>query len=237
MSNMKRLLVILGIASLILVATLAITIWQLGPITEKILSHKLGVLVTIENISYEKDLIVIDNIVIGNPPGSKLPYAMKIKHIGIKAPFDHYFRKTIVFEEFLFLDVDMNIEFYDAKHSRGNWNSIIERLQSEESDQTDTGSSRNAIINELVLKNLNFQLLLPGSDKPTKLAPLKSLKFEDVQTENGDLTGRVAEAILNHVVQAVFWKYAIQSTLEFPFQVSDTAFETVFNSFKGLFGK
>lgn len=233
---MKRLLAVLGIAFSILIIALAISVWQFRFITEKILTKKLGVPVTIESISYGKSLISIENVIIGNPPGSKLPFALRIEHIEMQAPFYQYFRKTIVFDKFVFENMDMNIEFYDKAHSKGNWISIIEHLKENEDSQTNIGSERGAFIKLLLINDLEFKLMSPTLKKPTTLPPLQSMKFENIQTANGDLTGRVSQAIIHHIVQQVFWKYSIQSTLKIPLQLPQDATNTVFDSIKGIFG-
>jgi uncharacterized protein involved in outer membrane biogenesis len=231
---MKRFLILLALFLSILSLGLSIALWNIEFLVANSLSKKLGAPVTIKKISYNHSLLRIDQITIGNPRPSSLPHALTIGSIRLEAPLWNYLKKRIVIQRIIFDEVDMQIEFYNQNHSEGNWNSLLANL---ETSSTKQNSDRNAVINYLIINNIHFELLLASQKKPSTLPPIKTLRFENLETANGDLAARISEAILGHLVQAVFWKYAIPSTIRFPFDASTNALNTGFDTLKGIFVK
>lgn len=230
---MKRLLLVLGISLAILIVVFGIVYLNFNRVISSVLSSKLGVKVKVERIGFSNNVISIENVTIYNPKGSALPFALKIGQAKIEAPLSNYFRKQIVFNGFHLNDIEMNIEFYDAKNSKGNWSEILQNVNKDSGPDVDTG--RSAVIKLLTISNMNFKLLLYGQKQPTVLPPIKSMKFKDISTDKGDLSRKISEAILNHIVQAVFWKNAIKSTIEFPYEVSKSAFSNMLDPIKSFF--
>ncbi|MBM3201282.1 MAG: hypothetical protein FJZ56_02615 [Chlamydiae bacterium] len=229
---MRRLLFILSFLVLILLTSFSIAVYNAEFLLSTTLTKELGVPVSVKKITYKNSLLTISDILVGSPNNAKIPYSLKIGSIQVSAPATNYLKKTIFLKKVVIDTIDMNIEFYSSDYSNGNWSTILANLKSSSADQT---SRRNANIDLLLLNNLNFKLLTPAQKQPSTLPPLKTLQFKNLQTANGDLTASISQAILNHLVQAVFWKNAIPSALSLPIDASSNAVNNTFETIKNIF--
>src|SRR5271169_5043516 len=105
---MKLFLIVLLPVSLLLVG------WKrAADVIAEAISQKLKVEVRIENIEGDLNHIFIDNVKIGNPSGSELPFAFTCQRIEILAGMPEFLKQDVVIQE-----IDMDTVYFDIEFNR-----------------------------------------------------------------------------------------------------------------------
>lgn len=209
----------------------------------KILSYSLSkrakVEVTINNIDLGYDSIEVEGIQVGNPKGSKLPQALKVKNVSAVAPIKNYFHDEIVIDSITLNDIYFGLEFYKKNSSNGNWTYIINNLtesnKKESASQKKKGKEKQVLIKKLILTNLEIEMYTHGKDSQVKkLNTIKRLEFTNVTSSGGIPTAQIMNVIIQQALREIFSKEGIQNMLNDilnPNQSSGSSF------FKDLFSE
>lgn len=199
------------------------------------LSDKFDVPVKIDDITLTLDSINIHGIDIANPKPSKLPTAIKVKTLSLKAPLINYLKNDILIKEALLDNVYASVEFYDKSNTYGNWTQLIAKFDSNASFGRSEGrqvdqepSGETVTIKKLVLMNIQIDIAL--YNKLVKhLSPIDKLTFDDVGTEQGFPIEEITEIIIHKLMGHIF-------SLEGLGNMFKSIIETPVGILKGIFG-
>ncbi len=199
----------------------------------KVLSSKFGTEVLIKKITFDRPDIDVNTFTIKNPPGFMTTLALRINKLDISAPYSNYFQNVIDIDEIEISDIDLNIEFTTKKGSISNWSHLLGSLSSEPSKKpakvdskevAETG--RYAVIKLLKINNLKVNIITPGQKTQTKV--FKNMQFKNVITEKGDITRRITQIIIYHMI------FNYKNLIQIPEQFSNKATDGVLNIFKKI---
>ena len=214
-----------------------------APMLGRYLSQKMGTTVTIESIDFDEDSFTLNNLMIKNPPGNQLPTAFKVKTIEFKAPFDHYFKKHIEIDAITLNDIYLSLEFHNKQHTKGNWTTIIQNIDSnysstyppesqKSSEKKSLRKHRTVMIKKLLFYNIEIEIFLYG-DKPRQLSPIAAIELENVSGKEGIPTEEITEIIVQKMMEQVS---SIKGLTNMLISVPATAVKAVFTPFTVIFG-
>ena len=162
--------------------------------------------VSIEKIQFKNAEVVVNDFTIANPNGYKQPIALRIDMIDIEALYRNYLHKAIHIKEIEIHNAELVIEFKGKRGSESNWSHIIGNIGSEppskkskSSSKSDKSSSgRYATIDLLKINELRVTIITPGQKNQVKV--LRNMRFKNVITKKGDITKRIAQVVLYHMI-------------------------------------
>lgn len=213
---MKKLLIIL--LSLIVIATgIGYLAWSNSThILSFILSKKIQVPVTVESLDFEKDFFSILQLQVSNPKGARLPTALKVETIDVKAPYKNYIENPIVIEEIHLDNLYLNIQIYDKDQTTGNWHTLLANIQEDHSHLLSI--EREALIKKLLLTNIRIDLIL-SDGKLHELSPIKKIEFDNVTTEKGIPIQEISEIIVQKMMHSIFLQKGLKTIIEAPVNI------------------
>lgn len=201
------------------------------------LSKKLGVQVTIDDISLSMNSIDVQKIMIGNTPGGTLPKSFSADQVLAVAPLFAYLHDDIVIDE---IDVDniyLGLEFDAPGKKTGNWTKIMGNLEASEKASS-SKSNKTVLIKKLILTNINITLAYTtGGKAPQQLSPIKRLEFTNVSSTTGLPMDQITEIIMREMLKQVFSKEGLQNMIEGFLQSPQKGVENLLKPFSNILGK
>lgn len=210
------------------------------------LSKKLKVSVEINDISLGWGKFQIDQVVIGNPPGTILSKAFSCSSINIFAPFTNYLDTQVIIDEIDVNDVYLGLEFDSAKGTEGNWTRIMSNLKSS-TGQEDNGkkkkggkatseeTQRSVLIRRLILTNIDVDVVYrKEGGKIQKLKRIDRIELTNVSSEGGLPMDQVMNSVLGQMLKSVFEKQNLQNMLQNLLQ-QQGGLQKYIEPFKGFF--
>ena len=194
------------------------------------ISKKTKVPVKIEAVHFKSQEILIDNFVMANPPKATLPNALQVSTIRIAAPYKNYFQNPIIIDEIHLQNIYVNIQIFDQKHTKINWNTIIDNMQNDE--KSFFSAKRSALIKKLILTNIMIDLIT-ADGKRQNLPPIKSLEFDNINTEKGFPIQEITEIIIKHMMHTIFKQKALESLFQAPRQFLPMPFRPFLGTTQG----
>jgi len=157
------------------------------------------------------------------------PYAFEVDSIDIQAPLFNYFKKIV---EIQLLELDtivVSIEFFNGKKTASNWNLIMKSVNKKGSAEPGKTDKSYANIDLLSLKNITVIVFQNGKEINRKVIP--QLTFKNIKTKKGELTRRVTQAVLFHLL--FDFKNLLDFSLDFIPDASEplNLFDKVFPNF------
>lgn len=241
MPIMKRTFHIFTFFSTALIILLVGAIFALPLYIPKLLansiSKSMGVPVDIKSVDIRRSDLTFHNLLVGNPPGSFLPYALKIKTLTIRAPLREYLEPTVNIKQIELNDIDLSVEFYTPDRKKNNWDLILDTVNKPVKNPSSDaqGSKRGIYINELFLEQIAVSLKL-YNQPPRNIPPIKQIVIRDIDPENGLLTQRLTRILTNHIIKSVSGMAGITGITGVIISAPATAVQTIFAPFKFLFG-
>ena len=193
------------------------------------LSSKVSTKISIESSSLSLNSIQLDHLRIHNPKNMITPYAFEVDSIDIQAPLFNYFKKIV---EIQLLELDtivVSIEFFNGKKTASNWNLIMKSVNKKGSAEPGKTDKSYANIDLLSLKNITVIVFQNGKEINRKVIP--QLTFKNIKTKKGELTRRVTQAVLFHLL--FDFKNLLDFSLDFIPDASEplNLFDKVFPNF------
>lgn len=214
----KALIIIFGV--IVVLVLVGIFCWNMLPswISHK-LSERAQVSVSIEAIRLGTSSIKVDNIRVGNPPGSVLDTALEVKSLYIGTPFSNFFDDNIVIEEMRLDDVYLGLEFESQRSSKGNWSEIMQNVkdstEKEKQEASAKGKSTSVLIKKLIITDLKIDLAYRTGDKGVRrLRTIDRLELNNISSEGGIPTAQIMDIVISEMLRSVFSKEGIQNMLE-----------------------
>jgi len=181
-----------------------------------IISHKTHVPVSIESLDFYKREFTIRDLQMANPKKARLPTALKVETIDVKAPYKHYLKNPIVIDEIHLNNMYINIQIYDKAQTKGNWHTIIDNIQIE--NKSPLSVEREAIIKRLLLTNIRIDLILSNGELH-HLSPIEKIEFKDITTEKGIPIQEISEIIVQKMMQSIFLEKGLKAIIEAPVDI------------------
>jgi len=214
----KALIIIFGV--IVVLVLVGIFCWNMLPswISHK-LSERAQVSVSIEAIRLGTSSIKVDNIRVGNPPGSVLDTALEVKSLYIGTPFSNFFDDNIVIEEMRLDDVYLGLEFESQRSSKGNWSEIMQNVkdstEKEKQEASAKGKSTSVLIKKLIITDLKIDLAYRTGDKGVRrLRTIDRIELNNISSEGGIPTAQIMDIVISEMLHSVFSKEGIQNMLD-----------------------
>ncbi|MCB1068033.1 MAG: hypothetical protein KDK56_07585 [Simkania sp.] len=214
----KALIIIFGV--IVVIVLVGIFCWNMLP---SWISHKLSdrakVSVSIQAIRLGSSSIKVDNIRVGNPPGSILDTALEVKSLYIGTPFSNFFHDNIVIDEMRLDNVYLGLEFESQRSTNGNWSEIMQNLKEstgkEKQAASSKGTSTSVLIKKLIITDLKIDLAYRTGNKGVRrLRTIDRLELNNISSEGGIPTAQIMDIVISEMLRSVFSKEGLQNMLE-----------------------
>lgn len=213
---MRKVLVILFFLIVVVIGVGYLAYDNAATILSKIISHKTRVAVTMDSIDFKREEFTIHNLQMANPKGTRLPTALRVQTIDVKAPYKHYFKNPIEIDEIHLDSLYVNIQIYNKDQTEGNWQTIMGNVAHD--NKSPLSVEREAIIKRLLLTNIRIDLIL-SDGKLHQLSPIEKIEFQDITSEKGIPTQEIAEIIVQKMMHSIFLKQGLKTIIEAPVNV------------------
>lgn len=242
---MKKLLsTFLGLIVVLIIAAVAIGVigWLRMPdfLSNK-LSEKLRVPVNIEDVDLGWREIDIDQVVIGNPPGSILSKAFSCRTIQILAPFFNYLRPQIIIDKVEVDNIYLGLEFDSATGTSGNWTRIMANLKKsmgEPEKKPTQEKTRSVLIRRLILTNIDVDVVYrKEGGKVQRLKRIDRIELTDVSSEGGLPVDQLMNSVLGQMLKSVFEKQNLKNMLQNLLQEPSGTIQKYLGPFQGLWNR
>jgi len=234
----KTLIIVFGV--IVVLVLVGIFCWNMLPswVSNK-LSERTKVSVSIQDIRLGSSSIKVDNIRVGNPPGSVLNTALEVKKLTIDTPFSRFFDDRIVINEMRLDDVYLGLEFESQRSSKGNWSEIMQNLKEstgkEKQQAADKGKTTSVLIKKLIITDLKIDLAYrTGGKGVRRLRPIDRLELENISSEGGLPTAQIMDIVMSEMLRNIFSKEGLQNMLENLVPGGDSGGSPI-DALKGLF--
>ncbi len=187
----------------------------------KIISHKMGLPVSIESVDFAKNRLTIRKLSIKNPPKARLPIAFEVEKIEVIAPYSHYIKNRIRIEKIDLSHLYINVQIYNKEKTGGNWQTIMSRV--DQDNKSPLSFEREVTIKELLLTDIKVDLILSEGERH-HLSPIDKIEFKNLTTEKGIPIQEISEIIVKKVIKSVFLSQVFKTIIDIPVDL-----------FKGIF--
>lgn len=228
---MKKLLSVL-IGLIILLAIIGFILYLVrAPLTEKILSSKLGTTVYLKQIyfKFKPSRILVTDFKVKNPPGYQYPYGLEIQNITVEAPFRNYLKDIVVVNKIELDNIVLKIEI--PKGKLNNWQMLLGFIgrPKPSAPQVDKTKTHYAVIKLLVFNNLTIQIRMP--DGSIKEQTFQRLEYKDLQTNEGDIGKTIMQALIYQML------FDTQTLLNIPLDITKDTLKDVLAPTDGALDK
>ena len=204
---MKKLFILLPSFILLLIIIVIIGWFNIPNILAYILSNKFNVTVTIGNVNISKNNLLIKELSIKNPKGSKTNTAFYSKEIDIRTTLKNLKSEELTIKSLNFNNNIIGIEFYNKTGKDNNWNRILKSKNSKNKIK------RKYLIKKLILNNLTVILTKENSQKQT-FPTIEKLEFYNISDETGFPIEEIEKAIAQTIIKSIFEKYNLLNLLK-----------------------
>jgi hypothetical protein len=231
---------VLGLAVLLLVAVLVIAYVAWGRVPGSLsvlLTEKLKVPVSIEEISLSFRTVQADAIVIGNPRGSILPKAFSAQTTRLHAPLTEYLQDTIVIDTLTIDTIYLGLEFDSPTSTKGNWTVIMGNLQSSTRSSPKEEKPKSVLIKQVILTNISTEVVYKQDGGNVQKLPLiDRMELTNVSSQGGVPLDQLMNSVLGQMLQSVFVRENLKNMMnDILEQNMPSQFEDVLEPLKGLF--
>jgi hypothetical protein len=213
---MKKLIIIPLATILVIVGLGYLAYLNSSMIFAEVISKKTMTPVSIKDVIWEKDSFTIDDIMIANPNGARLPVAMRVKSIKVDAPYKQYFENPILINQIHLDSVYVNIQIYNKEQTEGNWQTLMSNMAVDH--KSPLSIERPALIKKLILTNIQVDLILSDGEIH-HLSPIERLEFNDINSDKGIPTQEISEIIVQKMMQSIFFEKGLKSIIEAPVDI------------------
>ncbi len=209
-----------GILGIILLCLLGGTIslfllWSRMPdIIASNLSKRLEVDVEIGDMKLSPHALKVEQFVIHNPIGFKLPKAFSAQKIEIQAPLAHYFYNHIQIDQIIVSNIYIGLEFDSPQSTRGNWSTLLTNAQNAQEESKKWASDKTILIKRLLLTNIRAELLYQTDGKIRRLKSIPQIELTDISSEGGDVGDQLLNSALGEAVKQIFIKENLKDLLD-----------------------
>lgn len=167
-----------GFSALLILLSL-VFLWLIKtPVISSYLTDRLGVPVSLGNISIWPHKTNIKNFKIKNPKGYKERAALQIHRTAIDYQWEKLTQNPIEIQSILLDDILLNIEFSNPLGTKNNWTAIGEKM-------ADQKGEKEVIIRKLVLTNINVKIRGLGLSISPKVKHIDRMEFDEIDSRNG----------------------------------------------------
>lgn len=196
---------------------LVVVFWVIKtPIVASYLSSKLKTEVTISNVVFSKNQILINDFKIKNPKKAKSKYAFEVKDIEIDFSFSKLRKKPSIIDNVVLKDIVLNIECSNPLCIKNNWTELVNNMNEIDKKQK---KEKEVIVKNLSLQDMQVNITGMGLDfgKTTK-THISSLNFNNVSSKKGFPTQKLIAAIFRSSNMQKYLKGVVED-IEFIDQV------------------
>ena len=210
--------------ALFIIILIIIVLWVIKtPIAASYLSAKLKTDVSISNIGFSSNRIMLNNFSIKNPKKMKSKYAFIAKKIEINYSFSKFFSSPSIVDSILVKDINLNIECENPLCTKNNWTSLVVKVNDEEQKKR---SKNELIIKKLVMSNMDVQIAGLGFPvTKTKKTNIAHIEFNNVSSKKGFPT--------QQLIAAIFRSAGLKDYLK-GFLDTKGMIENIIQTFKGI---
>lgn len=241
----KLLSTFIGIFIVILLAAIVVGVigWLRMPdfLANK-LSEKLNVAVNVEDVDLGWREISIDQVVIGNPPGSLLSKAFSCRTIQIFAPFFHYLKPEVIIDQVEVDNIYLGLEFDSATGVTGNWTRLMANLEKSMGKPSSKTSSqekkRSLLIRRLILTNIDVDVVYrKEGGKIQRLKRIDRIELNNISSEGGLPVDQLMNSVLGEMLKSVFEKQNLKNMLQNLLQQPGNKIQKFLEPFQGLLNR
>lgn len=169
------------------------------------LSEKLGVHVTVKDVSFTWNHVFIKGLEIDNVEDSILPKAFTAKTIIIYAPLFHFLQQNVVVNEIAVDTIYIGLEFDDIDSEKGNWTRLIEGFYSKMETEDTEISTRTVEIAKISLNNIQAQVVYKTNPSKIHTFPIvPHEEFTDIKSEGGVPVDQITNSVLGKMLMSLF---------------------------------
>lgn len=202
----KFIFILLGIIIILVVLLFVGWNFRTALISHHI-SKALKVSVSIGNLDYSKNHLIIGNLWIGNPPQSKTSTAFSSRQIDIYSTWKDIRGEVMTINDLEISDIALNVEYYNKSGDVNNWSVIMDSGSSEKK------SSRPYLIKTLVLNNLTVTVT-DANGKATTYPMIKQLVIHNIYDETGFPIDQIEKAIFNLMLKQALQQLSLPNLIK-----------------------
>lgn len=201
--NMKKI----GIALLVFLATLIGTLywlhnntdWLVKEAIEKYGSKMTGATVAVASVKIraQDGTGTINGLTIGNPPGFKTPYALKVGRIGMDIDIASLTKDVIVVSK---IDIDAPDIIYEKSGNTTNFDVLQKNIEAYVGPSGKSDAGRKLAVGELDIRNASAQANAAFTDGNTVRSRLPDITMHDLGKTGGGITpGKLGQVIIDEL--------------------------------------
>jgi uncharacterized protein involved in outer membrane biogenesis len=220
---------------LILIIAASIIYLRAPVYAEKHLSHKLKVPVTIGDISFFLNSIVVKDFEIANLPDHYLKKACSFKVLKAENNIFTYLDDVVTLEQITLEDIYLGLEFDNAKGTNGNWTTLMKNLD-DSLTKVDKEDTQTIEIKKLVLKNIQVDLVYRSAGgKVKKFKPIPEIILYNINSSEGLPSEQIMKSVLGQMLKSVFVKENLKNMFGEVFTDPQGAMDTILSPLKSVF--
>ena len=197
------------ISLIVIIIIIGFILWfNIPNIIARKISKELSVPVSIENVILSKHNMIIEELDVGTPKGSKTKSSFSSRIIDVETSLKHLRGETLTINSLTFENNIISVEFYNATGTSNNWTTIMS-TPTKSKKQT----QRKYLIKKLTLTNINVVLTKANGQKQT-FPTIDKLEFNNITDETGFPIDEIEKAIANAILKSVFQKFNILHLLD-----------------------
>ena len=161
--------------------------------------------------------IIIDALLVGNPPPIHTPhFAMKLRKGTLQAPLSTYFATDVHIHEIILHDLHLSLVYTDPNNEVGNWSIIGSKVVSSDEDSEKPGS---LTIDRLILRGFSVTLKNYGEDRKD-LPPIEhDIVIDNISSKRGVLMEQISTVVINEMMSQLGLLYGIANMFSSATQV------------------
>ena len=208
-------------------------LWMLVPtIVSSKLSSFMGVDVSINHIGFGTKSTTVKGLLIGNPRGTKLPTALKVKEIDADVPVSEFLKDDIVIDNLTLNDIYISLVFEKKGSGNGNWTIIASNMEKNTQKSSSKDSDTHVLIRRLLCTNIKIDLLYQNEGKVEKLRPIDKIELRNISSSGGIPTSQIMGLIIDQMLREIFSVRGITNMLKGILESGGSGF---FQTFEGFF--
>ena len=206
---MKKFIIPLFSFICLIIILLFVTWFNIPNIVAHFLTKDFGVPVSIENITYSKNVLSLKKLDISNPKNSKTKTAFFSNTLDIKSTMKEIREEVLTIDSITLNDLKIGIEFYNKSGSENNWATIMQMPPAKKKSD----KKRKYLIKRLTLNNIGVTLAKPDGTRQT-FPTIEKLEFYNISDETGFPIDEIEKAIAHAVLKSILQKFSLENILK-----------------------
>jgi len=218
---MRRIIQILIVLIVVISGLGCLAYFNASFLFARIISNKTHVPVKIKSTAFLESQILMKELWMGNPRDARLPTAMTVETIDVKAPYLTYLDNPVTIDLIHLDNVYFNIQIYNKEQTKGNWQTIISNVQKE--NKSPLSVEREVHMKKVLITNIQVDLIRSNGEL-YKLSTIPKIEFDHLNTEKGVPVQEISEILMQKMIEYIFIENGIKSIIEAPVDVIKSIF-------------